>query len=57
MKLAYRRFVVALLILTLLPGQTLLACPFCSAVSQTLRQEMSAMDTVAIARIVPGSHQ
>lgn len=31
------------------------ACPFCSAVSQTLRQEMAAMDTVAIARIVPGS--
>lgn len=31
------------------------ACPFCSAVSQTLRQEMSAMDTVAIAKIVPGS--
>ncbi len=30
-------------------------CPFCSAVSQTLRQEMAAMDTVAIARIVPGS--
>lgn len=30
-------------------------CPFCSAVSQTLRQEMSAMDTVAIAKIVPGS--
>lgn len=29
-----------------------LACPFCSAVSQTLRQEMSAMDTVAIAKIL-----
>ena len=30
-------------------------CPFCSAVSQTLRQEMEAMDTVAIARIINGS--
>ncbi|MFK7736402.1 MAG: hypothetical protein AB8B50_10255 [Pirellulaceae bacterium] len=55
MTLAYRRLVVASLILTLLPGQNLLACPFCSAVSQTLRQEMAAMDTVAIARILPGS--
>src|SRR6056297_875219 len=25
------------------------ACPFCNAVSQTLRQEMSAMDAVVIA--------
>lgn len=32
-----------------------IACPFCSAVSQTLRQEMAAMDTIAIAKIVPGS--
>ena len=32
-----------------------MACPFCSAVSQTLRQEMAAMDTVAVARIIPGS--
>ncbi len=32
-----------------------LACPFCSAVSQTLSEEMSAMDTVAIAKIVAGS--
>ncbi len=31
------------------------ACPFCSAVSQTLAEEMAAMDTVAIARIVAGS--
>ena len=30
-------------------------CPFCSAVSQTLRQEMEAMDAVAIAKIVKGS--
>ena len=32
-----------------------LACPFCSAVSQTLSEEMSAMDTTAIARIVAGT--
>ncbi|MCC7335514.1 MAG: hypothetical protein IT422_10470 [Pirellulaceae bacterium] len=32
-----------------------LACPFCSAVSQTLSEEMAAMDTAAIARIVTGS--
>ncbi len=30
-------------------------CPFCSAVSQTLRQEMEAMDAVAIARLVKGT--
>lgn len=34
--------------LTLLPAE-LLACPFCNAVSQTLRQEMAAMDSVVIA--------
>ncbi len=32
-----------------------LACPFCSAVSQTLSEEMAAMDTAAIARIVAGT--
>lgn len=32
-----------------------LACPFCSAVSQTLSEEMNAMDAAAIARIVAGS--
>ncbi len=30
-------------------------CPFCSAVSQTLRQEMEAMDAVGIAKIVKGT--
>ncbi len=34
---------------------TAAACPFCAAVSQTLRQEMEAMDAAAIAKIVPGS--
>ncbi|MCA9133967.1 MAG: hypothetical protein KDA45_12460, partial [Planctomycetales bacterium] len=36
-------------------GGPALACPFCSAVSQTLSEEMAAMDTAAIARIVAGS--
>ncbi len=30
-------------------------CPFCSAVSQTLRQEMEQTDLVAFAKIVPGT--
>ncbi len=33
----------------------LFACPFCSAVSQTLRQEMDQSDAVTFATIVPGS--
>ncbi len=47
--------------LLILPNPRLLAeangayCPFCSAVSQTLRQEMEAMDVVAIGQIVKGS--
>lgn len=47
-----------LLGIALILGSSLTAyatCPFCSAVSQTLRQEMEAMDTVAIARIINGS--
>ena len=32
-----------------------ICCPFCSAVSQTLRQEMEAMDAVSIAKIVKGT--
>lgn len=30
-------------------------CPFCSAVSQTLRQEMDQTDLVVLAKIIPGS--
>lgn len=30
-------------------------CPFCSAVSQTLRQEMEQTDLVAFAKIIPGT--
>ncbi len=33
-------------------SQTGLACPFCSAVSQTLRQEITSMDTAVIAEAV-----
>ena len=47
--------VFASLVTSVLSGGRLLACPFCSAVPQTLRQEMGAMDTIAIARIVAGS--
>ena len=38
--------------LVLLPICRVSACPFCNAVSQTLRQEMSAMDAVVIATAV-----
>jgi hypothetical protein len=38
--------------LQLRPAQ---ACPFCSAVSQTLRQEMQQSDAVAFAKIVAGT--
>ncbi|MEC8557160.1 MAG: hypothetical protein VXZ82_19325 [Planctomycetota bacterium] len=52
-----RRFQTSLVFLlcVVLSAGNSWACPFCSAVSQTLRQEMSAMDTVAIAKIIPGS--
>jgi hypothetical protein len=33
-------------------GSYLIACPFCSAVKQTLRQEMETMDAVAIGQLV-----
>jgi len=33
-------------------GSYLVACPFCSAVKQTLRQEMETMDAVAIGQLV-----
>jgi hypothetical protein len=45
----------ALLCLTSVQALAAELCPFCSAVSQTLRQEMEAMDAVAIAKIVKGS--
>lgn len=37
--------------------QSVLACPFCSAVSQTLRQEMATMDVVVIAEAIPGAER
>ena len=33
------------------------ACPFCSAVQQTLRQEMAAMDAVVIAQAIPNTER
>lgn len=52
---AYLSTVVCMLGLVVLLAQPAWACPFCSAVSQTLSEEMAAMDTVAIAKIVEGS--
>jgi hypothetical protein len=36
-------------------GSWAVACPFCSAVQQTLRQEMAAMDAVVIAEAIEGT--
>lgn len=47
--------VMAIFMLANVPVAQAEICPFCSAVSQTLRQEMEAMDAVAIAKIVKGS--
>ncbi|MEZ6136046.1 MAG: hypothetical protein R3C53_14185 [Pirellulaceae bacterium] len=41
--------------IAILPTTSGLACPFCNAVSQTLRQEMDQSDAVAFAKIVAGS--
>ena len=49
------KLALTLVLCIVLSGGNAVACPFCNAVAQTLRQEMSAMDTVAIARIIPGS--
>ncbi len=37
---------------SLFAARPVLACPFCNAVSQTLRQEMAAMDAVVIAQAI-----
>ncbi|GAA4462802.1 hypothetical protein [Novipirellula rosea] len=54
--MSFRRFTTSLLVIAILVtsfvGNTTLACPFCNAVSQTLRQEMSVMDAVVIATAV-----
>src|SRR6056297_176761 len=47
----------ALLAFQTLFATTLSACPFCSAVSQTLRQEISTMDAVVVAESIPGEVQ
>lgn len=38
-------------------GTVAWACPFCSAVQQTLRQEMAAMDAVVIAQAIPNTER
>ncbi|MCC9657889.1 hypothetical protein [Rhodopirellula halodulae] len=44
------RVLVGLMLLgTFLSGAWAVACPFCSAISQTLRQEMEVMDAVVVA--------
>ncbi len=51
--MSFSRFTTPLLVVALtvtsFVGNTTLACPFCNAVSQTLRQEMAVMDAVVIA--------
>lgn len=50
-----RRLLLPLSLLALLlTASPAIACPFCNAVSQTLRQEMAAMDAVVIATAVDG---
>ena len=48
----FARFAVGVAALVIGGLPTAMACPFCNAVSQTLRQEMAAMDAVAIATSV-----
>lgn len=50
-------FVVAAAVTASLAAATAIACPFCSAVQQTLRQEMAAMDVVVIAESIPDSER
>jgi hypothetical protein len=52
---AARVIAVLLSLCVLLPSTPLRACPFCSAVSTTLRQEMEVMDAVVIATVVEGA--
>ncbi len=48
-----RRAIALLLVATfLVPASIANACPFCNAVSQTLRQEMEVMDAVVIAQSI-----
>ena len=47
-------FATAALLVLLAAPTHVRACPFCNAVSQTLRQEMQAMDAVVIATAIQG---
>lgn len=53
----FNTFLIALLLLLLAAPSPVIACPFCNAVSQTLRQEMEAMDTVVIATALQSDAQ
>jgi len=52
MKPRFRLPTVAAIVLALIAQATVHACPFCSAVSQTITEEISSMDVVAIANLV-----
>ncbi|MEM6687813.1 MAG: hypothetical protein AAF664_00210 [Planctomycetota bacterium] len=45
---------IALVLIAIGQSAVVFACPFCTAVSQTIRQEMEVMDTVAIGTSIGG---
>lgn len=53
MKLQQNGLVMSLIVGWLGGLSWVLACPFCTAVKQTLRQEMESMDAVAIGTLIP----
>lgn len=55
MNFPFSRIVVVVLATLVFFGDIAKACPFCTAVSQTLRQEMASMDAVVIAEATSDS--
>lgn len=55
MNFPFSRLVVVALAISIFMGDVVKACPFCTAVSQTLRQEMASMDAVVIAEATADS--
>ncbi len=55
MNFPFSRLVVVVLTIAVFMGDVARACPFCTAVSQTLRQEMASMDAVVIAEATADS--
>ena len=47
-----RRLLLSTVLLSILFAGVALACPFCSAVSQTFSEEMATMDAVVVAELV-----